>query len=236
MRILKFHISLISAAFAVLVMLYGENTIAAKSNSQTPPQGEYLQYIIENGDTVYMDEIRPSKVFPKLPKQKGKDWRRYYRLVYNFNKAYPYALIARELVIEADSVIAADNLTGLKRQTYVDSVQKKLFKAFEKSMRNMTVSQGALLMRLIDRETGKSSYNIIKEFKSKVAAGFWQGIAKICGTDMKKNYDPTGIDANTEELVTLWHDGDFNNFYFSLFWEDPPKVRVPNEFKHLLKY
>ena len=69
-----------------------------------------MSYDVEDGDTIYFGTIRPSKVYSRLPKQKGREWRQYYRLVHNFSKAYPYALVARKLVHRADSTIAADKL------------------------------------------------------------------------------------------------------------------------------
>lgn len=191
---------------------------------------QLMKYIVEGNDTIYIDEIEASRAFARLPKQKGKDWRKYYRLVYNFSKAYPYALVAKKLVAEADSTIAADRLKGARREKYVSEVQKELFKVFEGQMRNLTVSQGALIMKLIDREVGKSSYNIIKGYKSGMAAGFWQGVAKMFGSDLKKPYDPEGEDMNTEELVKIWEAGDFPAFYRSLFWEDPPEMPIPEKY------
>ena len=196
--------------------------------AETPENA--LHYIVEDGDTIYIDNIRPSKVYSRLPRQKGKEWRKYYRLVHNFSKAYPYALVARKLVQEADSTIEADRLKWVKRDQYVNKVQKELFDVFEGQMRKMTVSQGALLMKLIDREVGKSSYNIIKDYKNGVAAGFWQGIAKMFGTDLKKPYDPEGEDKLTEELVEIWEAGDFQAFYFSIFWKDPPVMPIPEKY------
>ena len=187
-------------------------------------------YGYESCDTTYFDHIRPSKVYSRLPRQKGREWRKYYRLVHNFSKAYPYALVARKLVHEADSTIAADNMKRLQRDKYVTKVQNELFDVFESQMRNMTVSQGALLMKLIDREVGKSSYDIIKDYKNGIAARFWQGIAKIFGTDLKKPYDPEGEDARTEELVKIWEAGDFQAFYFSIFWKDPPVMPIPEKY------
>lgn len=191
---------------------------------------QLMKYIVEGNDTIYIDEIEASRAFAKLPKQKGKDWRKYYRLVHNFSKAYPYALVARKLVTEADSTIAADRLRGAKREKYINSVQKELFDVFEGQMRNLTVSQGALIMKLIDREVGKSSYNIIKGYKSGITAGFWQGVAKMFGSDLKKPYDPEGEDMLTEELVKIWEAGDFPAFYRSLFWENPPEMPIPEKY------
>lgn len=202
----------------------------AQTNPQKIEDKIVMGYIVEGGDTVFVDEIRPSKVYSRLPKQKGKEWRKYYRLVHNFSKAYPYALVAKKLVIEADSTIAADNLKGAKREKYINQVQKELFDVFEGQMRSLTVSQGALIMKLIDREVGKSSYNIIKGYKSGITAGFWQGIAKIFGSDLKKPYDPEGEDALTEELVKIWEAGDFDVFYFSIFWKEPPQMPIPEKY------
>jgi len=193
-------------------------------------RSEFLPFFVEGTDTIYYDEITASKVYSRLPRQKGKEWRKYYRLVHNFSKAYPYALVAKKLVEEADSTIAADNLKGVKRDRYVNRVQEELFDVFGGQMRKLTVSQGALIMKLVDREVGKSSYNIIKGYKSGMAAGFWQGIAKIFGSDLKKPYDPEGEDALTEELVHMWETGDFPAFYFSLFWQDPPQMPIPEKY------
>ena len=151
------------------------------------PDGRRLAYFVEEGDTIYYDTITASKVYSRIPKQSGREWRQYYRLVHNFSKAYPYALVAKKLVIEADSTIAADKLKGAKREKYVNKVQKELFDVFEGQMRKLTVSQGALIMKLVDREVGKSSYNIIKGYKSGITAGFWQGIAKIFGSDLRSH-------------------------------------------------
>jgi hypothetical protein len=190
-----------------------------------------LEFIVEEGDTIYIDQIKASKVYSRLPKQKGKDWRKYYRLVHNFSKTYPYALAARKIVARADQNIAENKLKRLKRDRYINAVQEELFEVFEEPLRNLTISQGALLMKLIDREIGKSSYLIIKDYKNTIAAKFWQGVAQLFGSDLKKPYDPEGEDKKVEELVKIWDDGDFEAFYFSLFWKDPPKVEIPSKYR-----
>lgn len=212
----------------VSVIQPGTGTQYARTGNQND---NLMKFIVEGNDTIYIDEIEASRAFAKLPKQKGKDWRKYYRLVHNFSKAYPYALVAKKLVVEADSTIAADRLRGSKREKYISEVQKELFDVFEGQMRSLTVSQGALIMKLIDREVGKSSYNIIKGYKSGITAGFWQGVAKMFGSDLKKPYDPEGEDANTEELVKIWEAGDFPAFYRSLFWENPPEMPIPEKYR-----
>ena len=201
------------------------------SKPQEQQNNTFMEFIVEGNDTIYIDEIRAAKVFARLPKMKGREWKQYYRLVHNFSKAYPYALVAKKLVTEADSTIAADKPKGVKREKYINTVQKELFDVFESQMRSLTVSQGTLIMKLVDREVGKSSYNIIKGYKSGITAGFWQGIAKIFGSDLKKPYDPEGEDEAVEELVILWERGDFPAFYWSLFWKEPPEMPIPEKYR-----
>jgi hypothetical protein len=207
-----------------------EATVQQKS-SQPKSEEQLMEFIVEGNDTIYIDHIRASKVYSRLPKMKGREWRKYYRLVHNFSKAYPYALVAKKMVMEADSTIEADKLRGIKREKYISKVQKELFDVFEGQMRSLTVSQGALIMKLIDREVGKSSFKIIKDYKSGITAGFWQGIAKVFGSDLKKPYDPEGEDKATEELVEIWENGDFPAFYWSLFWKDPPEMPIPEKYR-----
>ena len=239
----------IAAAFTAIVLLTGgaadchaqlfkkkkkekeKVTVEQVRPKPAPAQEGILEFIVEGNDTIYIDQIRASKVYSRLPKMKVREWRQYYRLVHNFSKAYPYALVAKKLVIEADSVIAAENLKGIKREKYINKVQKELFSVFESQMRSLTVSQGALIMKLVDREVGKSSYNIIKGYKSGITAGFWQGIAKMFGSDLKKPYDPEGEDEATEELVQIWEAGDFPAFYWSIFWKDPPGMPIPEKYR-----
>ena len=206
-------------------------TLIASAMSAHAQDNKVMRYIVEGNDTILIDDIRPAKVYSMMPRQKGKDWRKYYRLVHNFSKTYPYALAARKIVMQADKTIADKNLKRVKRDRYITSVQNELFDVFEEPLKRLTVSQGALLMKLIDREIGKSSYAIIKDYKNGIAAKFWQGVAKIFGSDLKKPYDPKGEDANIEELVEIWEAGEFEAFYYSLFWKEPPTVVIPSKYR-----
>lgn len=185
---------------------------------------------ISGDDTTYYDTIDPIWIFGR-GHSNIKDWKKYYRLVYNFARVYPYAKASRRLQEIVDSTIAAENMSRAKKEKYIAGIQKMLFKDFEGALHNMTISQGAVLLKLIDRETGKSSYSVIKDYKSGIAAGFWQGIAKMFDNDLKSEYDPEGADANIEELVRMWEDGSFSQLYYSIFWESPPEIPVPDFYK-----
>ena len=210
MKRTAFHILLISALLAAF-------PAAGAAQEQRP---SVLHYRVENGDTVFVENLKPAWKWASGRKSK-RDWKKYTRLVYNFSKTYPYALFARDLVARTDSTFLADNMGRRKKEKYVNNLQKSLFAAYEDPVRNMTITQGQLLMKLIDREVGKNSYNIIKDYKSGIAAGFWQGIAKMFGSDLKRPYDPAGEDRDVEDLVRKWQRGEFPDYYFSIFGQYP---------------
>ncbi len=191
--------------------------------------GVPMFYEIIGGDTVFVDSIDPVWVFPKGYKPKGTDWRKNYRLVYNFNKVYPYALAGRKMMAQIDSTIAADASKRSQRNAYTHDVMMELFGIFEKDIRNMTVSQGMVLMRLIDRECGEPPYGLIKEYRNGFTAGFWQLVAKLFGADLKKRYEPAGADKDIESLVHIWESGAWESFYYSIFFEYPKKTVIPRE-------
>lgn len=182
------------------------------------PHGIKMKFIVEKGDTVLTDNLQTAYVFGSTAsRQKGRAWREYRRLVYNFRKVYPYALEARRILREADSVIASGEFTQKQREEYLDAYQKRLFRTFEKPLRKLSVSQGRLLLRLIDRELGRTSYYIIREYRGRFSAGFWQAVARIFGNDLKRPYDRFGEDRATEDLVELYEKGAFDALYFSMF-------------------
>ncbi|MBP5589974.1 MAG: DUF4294 domain-containing protein, partial [Bacteroidales bacterium] len=78
---------------------------------------------------------------------------------------------------------------------------KSIFKEFEGDVRKMTVSQGQILIKLIDRETQNTSYQLIKEYRGGLSAAFWQGVAKLFGTNLKATYDTYGEDSLIELIV-----------------------------------
>jgi len=200
------------------------------SERETSAHAGYLRMIVENGDTTYYDALPPIYIFGRSPRQGEKNWRNYYQLVWRFARVYPYALASGGLKRQVDSTLNANHYKGLRKQVYMDAIQDQLFKDFEGALHSMTISQGALLLKLIARETGLSSYDIIHDYKNRVAAGFWQAIAKLFDNDLKSKYDPEGADKDIEELVQLWQAGEFPALYWSIFWEEPPHVEVPETY------
>lgn len=209
------------ASIAILHLLLLAVLILPESACAQQRRGSVIGYTIDDkGDTLYVDKINSLYVFNRPDKWKNsKQWRQYYRTVYNFKKTYPYALKAKIIVKDADSTLAHSNFTKREREKYLKEYEKRLFREFEKPLRGLTFSQGRLLLKLLDRELGQTSYYVIKNYRGGAAAGFWQGVAKIFGSDLKKPYDRFGEDKIVEELVQLYHKGAFDYLYYSMFYK-----------------
>ncbi|MBP9998565.1 MAG: DUF4294 domain-containing protein [Bacteroidales bacterium] len=212
---------------AILLLIPGEDILAQTKRKVT---GTPMYFEVSpQGDTTFLDSLDPVWIFPKGRKMKGNDWRKYYKLVYNFNKVYPYALAGRKMMAQVDSTLAADVSKRSERNRYIKDVERELFRLFEKDIRNMTINQGVVLMRLVDRECGLSGFEIIKTYENGFAANFWQLVARLFSQDLKTKYDPKGKDAQLEELVKIWDSGMWDSFYFSIFMEMPKKTVIKAE-------
>ncbi len=189
-----------------------------------------MRVLVENGDTTFLDRVPAVYIVGRGRRSGEKSWKDYYRLVWRFARVYPYAQASGKLVKQVDSTLNAEHYGFIRKERYISAIQKQLFKDFEGSFREMSIQQGAMLLKLIDRETGITSYELIKNYKSGFAAGFWQGVAKLFDNDLKSRYDPTGADRELEELVQIWQRGEFPSLYWSVFWEDPPTVVIPETY------
>jgi len=160
-----------------------------------------LQRVNRDGVTLPEVAIKEVTVYahPQFPKKS--DFRKYERLVYNLKRVYPYALIVRNKLAQVDNDISRIK-DEKERKEYLKRVEKNVFAEYEGDIRDMTISQGRLLIKLIDRETQNTSYALIKDYRGKFAAAFWQGIARIFGTNLKEEYDPYGEDAIIESIIT----------------------------------
>ena len=199
--------------------------------ARRPVRGTPMYFELdEQGDTVFMETLDPVWIFPKGRRMRDGDWRRYYKLVYNFNKVYPYALVGRKMMRQVDSTIAADAARRSERNRYIKDVERELFRLFEKDIRQMTITQGLVLMRLVDRECGLNAFEIIKTYESGFAANFWQLVARLFSQNLKTRYDPSkGEDAKIEELCKIWDSGQWDPFYYSIFMEAPRKTVIQQE-------
>ena len=179
-----------------LLLAVGMNMFAAK---------QYLDscmLYVENGDTLYMAWLHDLWVYPPMKFKNRKQEKFYWKTVRDVKKCLPYAkMITREMAY-ADTELA--KLPDDKaRRKWWKSFEKQLYKKYESDFRCMYASQGMMLMKLMDRETDKTSYELIRQYRGKASANFWQFVAKLFKNDLKEEYDASDKDRITERVINL---------------------------------
>ncbi len=171
------------------------NALAQKKDSVT-----YLPVITENGDTLPHQDLAPVTVFPKKSFKSRRYERQYWILVRRVKKVLPYARKAAELVREYDVKYKHTDDRKLRRK-YMKEAEKRLMDEYGPQLKKLSISEGRILIKLIDRETKHTSYDLIKDLKGGFTAFFWQGVARLFGNDLKDDYDPATEDRQIEEII-----------------------------------
>lgn len=163
---------------------------------------------VENGDTIPMVSLRPYYIFDYRKFNSKSEQRKYTRLQYNVKVVYPYAKKAGQLLSKYESEM--DTISDSKiRRKYYKRVEEELLAEYGDELKEMTISQGRILIKLIDRETDRTSYELVQDLRSGFTAFFWQGIAKIFGHDLKSEYLADQEDKYIEEIVLALEQGQF---------------------------
>ncbi|MCK9423141.1 MAG: DUF4294 domain-containing protein [Bacteroidales bacterium] len=157
---------------------------------------------IVDGDTVALLDISPVMIFPPIHFTTKRESVRYDRLVYNVKKVYPYAKLAGAKLKEYKTMLETIT-TEKERKSFIKKAEKQLEAEFGDQIRDMSFSQGKILIKLIYRETGNSTFDIVKELRGSFSAFIWQMLARIFGYDLKTIYDPAGNDQPIEQIVLM---------------------------------
>jgi hypothetical protein len=158
--------------------------------------------IIIQGDTMPIFSLREVEVVSlEIPKtKKGK--RRLTKLVENVKKVYPYAKLAGiQLNKYEDMLLAAE--TDKERRQIMKQAEQEIKEEYGDELKNLTFTQGKILIKLLDRETGESSFELVQELRGKFTAFWYQAFAKLWGYNLKVKYDPEGEDIQIETIVRL---------------------------------
>jgi hypothetical protein len=154
-----------------------------------------------DGQTYPLVELKEITVYGKMPRGVKFNYRRHARLVYNVRRVYPYALLVRNEVGRVNRLL--ETMPNKRDQNnFLQQYEKDIFKEYEDDMKKLTFSQGKILIKLIERETQNTSFDLIRQYRGKFSATFWQSIARIFGADLKANYDPAGEDYLIEQVIT----------------------------------
>ncbi|HPT01483.1 MAG TPA: DUF4294 domain-containing protein [Bacteroidales bacterium] len=169
-------------------------------------KGIHCSAIIIDNDTVpiiYLDECY---VWGRISFRNSAEARRWNRLVYNVKKTWPYAKLAGIKFDEYSRKIVAVE-SERTRKAMMKQAEDELQDQFGEELKALTFTQGKILLKLVDRQTGNSSYDIVKDFRGRFQAFFWQSFARIFGYNLKVKYDPLHDDADIERIVLMIENG-----------------------------
>lgn len=200
--------SAVKRRLTICLLLFRATLFFAQENPDEPStsRGIVVRARIIGNDTIIVQYLPEVNIYPSYKYRNRWDYHKYQRLIRNVRAAYPYSKLAARKVYEIEMELR--KIQGDKqRKEYLKKAEKKLFDEFEKDVRGLTVTQGRILLKLIDRETGNTTYTILQELKGNFSAGFWQTVARVFGSNLKSEYDPFGEDALIEQIVLMIESG-----------------------------
>jgi hypothetical protein len=159
-----------------------------------------VPYIVYGGDTMTYAQLDMVTVFGDMSPEQRKAKQKWTRLRNAVYVTYPYAKKASYIINDVNRQLMVIK-DPIARKKYLSSREKELKKEFTAPLTALSVYQGKILMKLINRETSNSCYSIIKEYRGGFSARFWQTIAWVFGSSLKQDYDPNGEDADMELIV-----------------------------------
>lgn len=188
-----------SVFFFGVVFLAG--FVPAKLNAQSVLDTIRVEaFITPQGDTIPQSWLPTVEVSAKQTNQWRNYWRDWTRLRNAVYITYPYAKSASKVISEVNAQLVNVKDESLRKQI-IKAREKELKRDFADKITKLSVYQGKVLMKLINRETGNNCYSLIQEFKGNFNAGFWQAVAFVFGSSLKQPYEPQGDDREIEKIV-----------------------------------
>jgi hypothetical protein len=169
------------------------------------PDGYQVGYV-DGNDTIAIVHLPEVYVFPELRFKNKKEEQEYTKLVRDVKRTLPYAKMVYNTLIETYEYI--ETLPNDKsREAHLKRMEKDLFKEYKPELKKLTLSQGKLLIKLVDRECNQTSFHLVSAYLGSFRAGFWNVFAAAFGASLKSEYDPKGKDAMTERVVLMVESG-----------------------------
>ncbi len=184
------------------VLLFGAIILSASPVFAQDNPGETRRAVVYQGDTIpYIQLPAVPFVAPRVFANRFEE-ARYNRLVRNIKRVYPYARLAG-IKFQEYSEMLADIDSEAQRRRMTRQIEQEIKEQFEGELRRLTISQGHILIKLIDRETKHTSYDVLRDFRGAFTAVFWQSFGRLFGYNLKTEYDPYGEDRLIEEIIQL---------------------------------
>ncbi|MEO6915833.1 MAG: DUF4294 domain-containing protein [Chitinophagaceae bacterium] len=188
----------------ILVLLFLYQPSFAQQAPVNPRYGIYdtiyCPFMVIDGDTIPSRELEVYYVSAQMSAAMKKRTQEYNRLRNAVYVTFPYARKAGAIMNDINSKLAKIT-TKDERKAYLKSREKELKKEFTEPLTNLSIYQGRVLMKLINRQTGNDCYNIIKEYKGGITARIFQTVAFFYNSNLKQPYDAKGDDFQIELFV-----------------------------------
>jgi len=179
---------------------------AAQDTIRLDLGGYQVDAVVQGNDTLFIANLDEAVIQPRTNKPTNRDMRQYRRLVYNVKKVYPYAKLAGEKFGEVNAHM--DSLkTKREQREYIKQIEKEILQQYEEDLKDLTLTQGRILIKLIDRETSQTSYEVVKDLRGSFQAALWQAVARIFGSNLKSEFDAAGEDRMVDEIMVLIEQG-----------------------------
>lgn len=192
--------------WSILFIILLNISFLLKAQVTEIPEGYIMRATVVDGDTMPTVRIKPVVILPPLKLTNKRDVTRYNRLIRDVKRVYPYAMIAKDTFAIIQKTL--DTITDKReRKDYLQQKDDELQARYTKELKRLTVRQGHILIKLIDRELDQTSYEIIKELRGSLSAFFWQQIARLFGESLKSEYDSEGEDLLIERIVIMIENG-----------------------------
>jgi len=156
--------------------------------------------VIIDGDTIPYQYISVINIYAERKFKNKRAFEKYSKLRRDVLKVWPYAKITEKKFNELAVQLGMTNDERVKK-ALVNKTEKEIKARFEGELKNLTITQGRILIKLIDRQTGNTSYVVLEELKGNLSAFFWQSLARLFGHNLKAHYDPNGEDAEIEKII-----------------------------------
>ncbi len=193
---------------AIMKRLFFATLIVLLASAVSPAQGQVVMDrkvrfgIIVEGDTIPYYRLKEIRVIESASLLSETEIRKNQKLIRNVKKMLPYAKIGKQRLDVLEKEIA--DLPKRERRAAIRAAEKNLLADFSDELKDCTISQGKVLLKLIDRETGRTSYVLVDELRGKLRAGFYQAFARLFGYNLKAAYDPrNNEDDNLIERIVL---------------------------------
>lgn len=177
---------------------------SAFGQDAAPMEGYRVPAVVDDeGDTIPNLLLPQVYVYPPMVFKSAKQEKFYWRTVRDVKKALPYAKQLSKMLVEIDKDLA-QLPNDRARKKYMEAKEDELVETYKPALKKLTLSQGKMLIRLVDRQCNRTSYDLIKQFRGGFRAFFWQGFAKMFGANLKTEYDPNNEeDRIVERVITL---------------------------------